>query len=76
MRIFERNKAIVLEIKCYRSLVEEKQINKLRNEKVCISAWIESELASTINGSESAEMVWTYGEWMSTVWLEGYCWRK
>ena len=46
MRSAERRKVNVLEIKCMGSLVGVSRMDRVKNEKVCMRAGIERELAS------------------------------
>lgn len=45
----ERNKVIVLDMKCSRSLVEVSRIDRVMNEEECMRAGIESEQLSRAN---------------------------
>ena len=69
MRSAERRKLNVLEKKCLRRLVGASRMDRGRNEEMCWRACIKRELAS--REREYSDGLGTWGEWMSTVRLEG-----
>ena len=70
MRIAERRKVNVLEMKCLRSLVGVSRMDRVRNEEVRRRAEIERELATRAD-QRVLDGLGMWKEWMITVWPEG-----
>ena len=68
MRMAERRKANVLEMKCLRNLLGASKMDRVRNEEVCRRAVIGSGPVEWIR--EFRDCLDTWRKWMSTVWRE------
>ena len=69
MRHAERRQVNVLEMKCWRNLVEVSQINRVRKEELHRRGGMERELASRADQSV-LRYLGMWKEWMSTIWPE------
>ena len=69
MRCDETGKANLVEMNCLRNLAKVTIMVRVRNEELRIRAVIENELVTKVH-QRVLRWIYSFGEWMSTVWLE------
>ena len=62
MKVNERQKLNVFEMKCLRSMTGVSRLDRVRNEVVRVRTGVRRILAARVDRYECFEMVWTCGE--------------